>query len=205
MMVISCLGGWGERLRVHSTRSDIIEFMTKNSSANLKWFLMITSIKEASRLYAELLPCCVDDMHASGWCVYDVWMTCGWCVDESTSEISPKISLSCHPHITACMSSAHHLHIVCMRFQPQKYFQLNSRATVLLKMMVKACPHQVKANVCRLFFISSDCSLIFFTFAFAHCEQALRVYLNRVDIVLREFCHSRRKLLVTSQPTVFTL
>ena len=31
------------------------------------------------------------------------------------------------------VSSAHHLHVVCTRFQPQKYFQLNSRARALLK------------------------------------------------------------------------
>ena len=33
--------------------------------------------KEASRLYAELLPSRADDMHASGQHADDVWMTCG--------------------------------------------------------------------------------------------------------------------------------
>ena len=46
---------------------------------------------------------------------------------------------------------------------------------------IKTFPHQAKANakakfffdVCSLFFfISADCSLIFFAFAFACCEQA---------------------------------
>ena len=42
---------------------------------------------------------------------------------SSSSEISPEVSFSCHQHV------------VCTRFQPQKYFQLNSRATALLKIM----------------------------------------------------------------------
>ena len=45
---------------------------------------------------------------------------CGWHM-SSSSEISPKILLLCRPDV------------ICMRFQPQKYFQLNSRATALLK------------------------------------------------------------------------
>ena len=48
----------------------------------------------------------------------------------------------CHPPVKSrpkshssviCMSSACHPHVICTRFQPQKYFQLNSRARALLK------------------------------------------------------------------------
>ena len=88
--------------------------------------------KEASRLYAELLPSRADDMHASRRHVDDMQMMCRWHM-SSASEISPKISLSCRLHIIR-MSSAHH--VVCMRFQPQKYFQLNSRATALLMILL---------------------------------------------------------------------
>ena len=38
----------------------------------------------------------------------------------------------------ALVSSAHCQHIVRMRFQPQKYFQLNSRATALLTRMLSS-------------------------------------------------------------------
>ena len=48
---------------------------------------------------------------------------------SSASEISPEILLLCHPHI------------VCMRFQPQKYFQLDSRATALLTRMHSSRMH----------------------------------------------------------------
>ena len=40
-------------------------------------------------------------------------MMCEWHM-SSSSEISPKILLLCHPDV------------ICMRFQPQKYFKLNS-------------------------------------------------------------------------------
>ena len=109
--------------------------------------------KEASRLYAELLPSHADEMHASRQCVDDMWMMCRQCAGDVqmtckwhmsfASEISPEISLSCHLHIVRilsthhlhiiCTSSTCHPHVICMRFQPQKYFQLNSRATALLK------------------------------------------------------------------------
>ena len=51
---------------------------------------------------------------------------------SSASEISPEISLSYHLHII-CMSSACHPHVVHTRLQSPKYFQLNTRATALLK------------------------------------------------------------------------
>ena len=51
---------------------------------------------------------------------------------SSASEISPEISLLCHPQVI-CMSSARHPCIVRMRLQSPKYFQLNTRATALLK------------------------------------------------------------------------
>ena len=52
---------------------------------------------------------------------------------SSSSEILAEVSFSCHPYVI-CMSSACRPHVVCTRFQPQKNFQLNSRATALLKM-----------------------------------------------------------------------
>ena len=56
--------------------------------------------KEASRLYAELLPSRADDMHASGRCVDDVRMT--YVVHQW--NLTWNLTL---------VSSAHCLHIIC--------------------------------------------------------------------------------------------
>ena len=105
---------------------------------------------------------CADNVHACGWHVHDTrcstawnWATqasaddihvCGWHVDVihtwcgqradnmQTTYVICRWNLT--PNLTL-MSSARHLHIVSTRFQPQKYFQLNSRATALLKRELK--------------------------------------------------------------------
>ena len=89
---------------------------------------------------------CVDDMCVCRWHADDtrcsitwnwatqasVWMMSGWHM-SSAGEISPEISLSCHLHVI-CTSSACCPHVVCKILQLSKYFQLNTRATALLKM-----------------------------------------------------------------------
>ena len=70
---------------------------------------------------------------------------------SSSSEISPKVSLSWHLHI-GCMLSTCCLHIIRRTFQPQKYFQLNSRATALLKTrkLRKSLDSSLNGRACRL-------------------------------------------------------
>ena len=76
-----------------------------------------TSInKEAGRFYVELLSR-ADDIHASGWRADKVQM-----IYIIPHEILPKVSLVGCPHTSSTV-----------RFQPPKYFQLNNRATALLK------------------------------------------------------------------------
>ena len=81
----------------------------------------------------SLVPLTADDMQMTpGVVLYEIgqlrqvsrWRF-GWHM-SSTSQILPKVSLSCHPHII-CMSSTGHLHIVCARFQQEIYFHLKSR------------------------------------------------------------------------------
>ena len=52
---------------------------------------------------------------------------------SSASQISPEVSLSCHPQVIYT-SSAGHLHIICHEISTPKYFQSKSR-TALLKML----------------------------------------------------------------------
>ena len=91
----------------------------------------------------SLVPLTTDDMRmTSGVVLHEIgqlrqvsgWRS-GWHM-SSTSEISPEISLSCHPQVI-CTSSTGHLHIVCTRLQSPKYFQLNTRATALLKSKIR--------------------------------------------------------------------
>ena len=73
----------------------------------------VTNKEASSRLYAELL-----------------------CRQRADDICRPPVKSrlkSCSRVVHT--SSAHHPHVVCTRFQPQKYFQLNSRATALLKIM----------------------------------------------------------------------
>ena len=66
-----------------------------------------------------------------GWHVDDVWMTYvirQWNLTQNLTLVSSAR----HLHIV-CTSSTHHLYIVRTRLQPPKYFQLNTRATALLK------------------------------------------------------------------------
>ena len=58
------------------------------------------------------------------------------CAVQTTCGRHTFLQVKSHPKSHSCvirMSSARRLHIVHTRFQPQKYFQLNSRATALLK------------------------------------------------------------------------
>ena len=54
---------------------------------------------------------------------------------SSASEISPEISLSCHPQVI-CTSSTGHLHVIRTRLQSPKYFQLNTRTALLISIFV---------------------------------------------------------------------
>ena len=106
------------RLHVPSTSQFFASFKVW-LNAVLRRCLHLTLNKEASsRLYAELLC----RRHAEEICRPPV-------------ESHPKS----HSHVVRT-SSACRLHIICTKFQPQKYFQLNSRATALLK--IKGTGHK---------------------------------------------------------------
>ena len=64
--------------------------------------------------------CCADDVRMT-------YVVLQWNLARSLTMVSSVR----HPHIIRT-SSAHHPQVVHTRFQPQKYFQLNSRATALL-------------------------------------------------------------------------
>ena len=81
----------------------------------------------------------VDDMCVCRWCADDMQMTlgvvlheidqlrqvCRQCLDDVwMTYVIRRWNLT--QNLTL-MSSAHCLHVICMRLQPQKYFQLNSR------------------------------------------------------------------------------
>ena len=79
---------------------------------------------------------------ACGWHVDVICTRCRWCADDihcpqvksrpkSVSRVV-RTSSARHLHIVR-ISSAHHPHVIRTRFQPQKFFQLNSRATALVK------------------------------------------------------------------------
>ena len=63
---------------------------------------------------------CMDNVHASGQHEVNMQMTY-----VKPSEMSPEVSFLCHPLFVTMSFAA--------RFQSPKYFQLNKRATAVLK------------------------------------------------------------------------
>ena len=83
----------------------------------------------------------------------DVWMTCGWHAEYVQITCGQHADIVCQWNLAwnlTLMSSTCHPHIVRMRFQPQKYFQLNSKATALLKMKSRFPLHKWSRSITAL-------------------------------------------------------
>ena len=119
--------------RIEFSHNTTLTTLTSNSNASTRkpvGFMQsccLLSSAHCPHIVQMTCRCHLHDMRMTCRChPYDVQMMCRQHM-SSSSEISPEVSLSCHPHVIHT-SSACHLHVVHTRFQPQKYFQLNSRA-----------------------------------------------------------------------------